>query len=806
MRLHKPLVGALALASLTLTGVVHGDAIIFKDGFFLQGKVRQDQEFISDPSGQGVMVPKGGYFMDDVVRRITFPHSYLMEVIKPNQNDSSAGLESFKMTTRIGRTAPEFGLPILDGAKPDSWNDKWERDFVVGRIHVLQRLGILTPYYARADALRYNWSAYFLINELGAETVRSLLASHPDLKPVAGKPDLRKRLRVYGFLAQAGWYQEANRELDDILKDFPDAKDKIEENRVRLKKLWASQMADDIERAYRVGQHALAQKRLAEFPEQADEKVLSRVRALQAKYEAANENLKQARHCLEDLSSRLAVPAQRELFKQAVSAILGELTLDDFLPDAYANKAQLQRLDSFLGFAQQAERARQAGRVPAQSPAQLLSLAVSGWLLGKDASEDKIEVAHRLWVNRQFLLEYQRTNDASKRGQLVESRQSRAGETTAFDEYVQMLGMLPPAEPEDKIGSSPAELETRLPSGGKRGGIYLVQLPPEYHAARAYPVLFALHGKGEKPREMLERLSAWAGPNGYILVAPEWSPGFGGYYGYTAEEHAAVLDTLNDLRRRFQVDSDRVFLLGFEEGGKMAFDVGLSHPDLFAGVVPIGGRPRNFALKYWPNNQYLPFYVVNGDRDGENLDPKRNYLQQQFDKWITLGYPALSVQYRGRGLEWFEGEIPTIFNWMERKRRARAVPELGRGAGGPLSQEFQSMRATDNRFYWLSSSEIDDRHINDAQRWNVRTMAATFQGRIGTNNAINVYTRGLKQVTVWLGRDMLIDFDKPIAIRLNGNLAYNRRVQPSLATVLEDFYLRGDRQRLFLARVDFNHM
>ena len=46
---------------------------------------------------------------------------------------------------------------------------------------------------------------------------------------------------------------------------------------------------------------------------------------------------------------------------------------------------------------------------------------------------------------------------------------------------------------------------------------------------------------------------------------------------------------------------------------------------------------------------------------------------------------------------------------------------------------------------------------------------------------------------------------KPVTIRINGSPRLNnRKVAPSMKTMLEDFYARGDRQRLFLARLDFD--
>ena len=50
-----------------------------------------------------------------------------------------------------------------------------------------------------------------------------------------------------------------------------------------------------------------------------------------------------------------------------------------------------------------------------------------------------------------------------------------------------------------------------------------------------------------------------------------------------------------------------------------------------------------------------------------------------------------------------------------------------------------------------------------------------------------------------------LDFDKPITIRVNNVILWNRRrIAANPGTLLEDFYERGDRQRLCLARVDFD--
>src|SRR5260370_14633588 len=147
-----------------------------------------------------------------------------------------------------------------------------------------------------------------------------------------------------------------------------------------------------------------------------------------------------------------------------------------------------------------------------------------------------------------------------------------------------------------------------------------------------------------------------------------------------------------------------------------------------------------------------------------------------------------------------------IFDWMGRKKRAAAFPELGRtGGGGPFGDEFQSLRPTDNRFYWLSGDGLGERHTNDSARnFNFKIGPATLQARSSEGNQINVHANGFKTITVWLGQGM-IDFEKPVKIFVNMQLRLaNRKVTPSAALLLEDLYLRGDRQRQFLAKVELS--
>jgi pimeloyl-ACP methyl ester carboxylesterase len=785
-----------ALASLD---TCRADLVYLPDGFTLQGRVRRETTTITDPSGQIIPLAKlnGFYLVDDAARRIVFPASQVQDVDDRYSQDI---VNRVILQRYYPRPFRPLTYPILQIYDVTPWNNWGERTYtfdttIQGQVHRIssgQRLTELTPYYIRVDALKYHWTSYYLTRELGLETVRKLLAQHPDLKEKGDPSDALKRWQLFRFFVQAGWYDDAELELDRIQKDKLDKDDKIEAARTNLRKARLQLAFDQIELARKAGRHHWAMQQLDAFPQKGtDDRLLTYVRLYKSEYDNALSNLVQVQRLLKVLPPRVPAGPDRDLFANAVDTILKELHQDN-----------VHRLDTFLKLAQQAERLQQQGGKPPQTPGELASLAVTGWLLGNSSSEANVSVARRLWETRRFVLDYQKTHDAGNRQKLLAAYQNQKGSAVPFDELAQLIRFLPPPEPEEKISTTPVELRTQLPEGGRSAQTYSVQLPPEYTHSRPYPVLFVLHQAGQRPSDMLGLWSETAARHGYILVAPRWEDGLGEEgYTFSAEAHAAVVDVLRDLRRRFQVDSDRVFLFGFGEGGNMAFDVGLSHPDLFAGVVPMAARPRLFARKYWCNAQYLPFYVVGGDREGQNPED----IRRQFEHWVPHGYPVLYVAYRGRGSEWFAGELPFIFDWMDRKKRAEAFPELGKaGNGGPFGEEFQTMRQTDNHFYWLSTEGLHERHVNSPAKWNALATPAAMQARIGAANSITVNVRGLKQVTIWLGSGM-IDFDKPVNIRVQPyNLMVNRLIRPDLGTLLEDFYQRGDRQRLFLARIDFS--
>ena len=128
----------------------------------------------------------------------------------------------------------------------------------------------------------------------------------------------------------------------------------------------------------------------------------------------------------------------------------------------------------------------------------------------------------------------------------------------------------------------------------------------------------------------------------------------------------------------------------------------------------------------------------------------------------------------------------------------------------------RSTRPSDNRFYWLSTEQIDDRNLGDhaSKTWSPKFLPATFQANLSLGNKsekdgsakiwnrANLRVSGVRQLSFWITPGMM-DLSKPLVIHVNGQqVGGQRHIEPSLQTLLEQLYLTGDRQRLFVARID----
>lgn len=130
--------------------------------------------------------------------------------------------------------------------------------------------------------------------------------------------------------------------------------------------------------------------------------------------------------------------------------------------------------------------------------------------------------------------------------------------------------------------------------------------PLHYEPNYAYPLLVWLHTPGEDERQLL-RIMPMLSLRNYVAVAVRGSVSFGrdglpksGFYWDSATYEttfSAVLEAITSVRQRYNIASNRIYLVGCGDGGTMAQRLALRNPSCFNGVVSLGGAvPEDMML------------------------------------------------------------------------------------------------------------------------------------------------------------------------------------------------------------------
>lgn len=837
---------ALALLVAACGTLAAADVVIMPDGFVLTGKHSKERELVPAGNGQGLVVDKANGFdlIEDGARSVVFSR----HVEKGGKIEKDAPQPEYTPLKQplAGRSGRGKSIAALN-PKVGPFNDKWVQvitgtsppspDLPNGApVRIARQIVRMDPRLISMDSYSHQWKPQYQTSEWPPAEVRSLLAKHPDLKDPKGKADPARRVQIAAFLKDvsltdpsgngAAYLLAARQELDKLRADVPgelpkEVAERAEKLANELLVAETRRVCDELEAAVTAGRWGFAQAAVNGFtPAASDPKEALRFATAKATVAAARQRFEQTARLLDEVLTAVAGPAGLGPLggSLAAAAPLAKLpaTTRELVFAASAVRAELHpdtaaRLELFVS---QADNRRRFGGANAAKPENLLALAVSGGLKGKNGADPDPAAAAKCWAARLMVTDYLRRDVGNTRRAVLDAY--RAGSPATNDELAQVVTLLAPPEPLDP--SSPG---TPVPPGQAEGGRgivgrttppsaesvrgfpYLLRLPAEFHPGRAYPVLLALTDPGFPAEKLVGRLQEYADRFGYVVVAPQWNSQFDRReYDYRGLDHPAATVVLRDVFRRVRCDPDKVFLYGYGGGADFALDLGLAHPDLFAGVVANGAVPPLWlGVNYWRNAQKLPMYFVCGELGGEF-----KALRPLFEKWMPYGFPALATVYRGRGSpDFFAAELPRVFDWMGRKTRVRGTGSLRLGPGGV--EPWQVVREADDRFYWVGvgSGGLRRENLLVNKPAGSPVEPARFRADIGRNGTVVIDgVIGVRKFVVWLERD-LIDWSKPLAVTVNGKPPPGfkpRLLEPDLHLMLEELYRTGDTKMLYLGKLE----
>jgi poly(3-hydroxybutyrate) depolymerase len=212
---------------------------------------------------------------------------------------------------------------------------------------------------------------------------------------------------------------------------------------------------------------------------------------------------------------------------------------------------------------------------------------------------------------------------------------------------------------------------------------YGLFVPSKYDKAKKTPLIIALHGLYSNPQQIL-RYSGFtdlAEKYGYILAAPMGYNSQGWYgnkppFGRNPEpenlyelSEKDVMNVLDIVRKDYNIDPKRTYLMGHSMGGGGTFHIGIKNPELFAALAPIA--PAIFARPAELEKiKSVPIILVQGDKDNlVKVEMVRPWAEKMKELKMTYEYVEVPG---GNHIDVAFKNLPKIFEFFEQHPKGAA--------------------------------------------------------------------------------------------------------------------------------------
>lgn len=327
-------------------------------------------------------------------------------------------------------------------------------------------------------------------------------------------------------------------------------------------------------------------------------------------------------------------------------------------------------------------------------------------------------------------------------------------------------------------------------------------LPEKYSGKKPVGVLVFLHGAIRQPAPgggayEAKELGKAVEELDMIRIGPST---YDGHEWGEAAVRALVHESLEHVKRRYNVDEDRVFIAGDSDGGRGTYAMVETEATFYAAAVPVIGSPG--GVSRFVNLRNVPFLAMNGGKD-TIFDPAhvKEMVKRMTDAKIPLTFefyedaphdPFLFVKHKDLVQKFLKDHprnpLPTVVEWQT----------------DPARKDYEAGFPA-NTFRWVRIEETGD----TTQKGDF----ADFGDLVGNGlprirvekkegNEVEVKTHLVKRFTL-LVSDAMFDLTKPIVVRVNGQAPVESTVKTDARVALEEMRRLNDRRLVFNARLAF---
>ncbi len=254
---------------------------------------------------------------------------------------------------------------------------------------------------------------------------------------------------------------------------------------------------------------------------------------------------------------------------------------------------------------------------------------------------------------------------------------------------------------------------------------YIVYVPANYHSGEPTPLLVILHG-GVSRKELYDKPLEYAQEHDFIQLAQEngWLAlypfGQSGATWWDEVGMANIKSLIRTLKRKYNIDDNRVFVSGFSDGASASFGFAMVDPSDFAAFFAPNGHMGVFSLDgdiltYAPNMFNSPVYAITNDNDGLYATAKMSpTIEMALDAGADITYRA---HEGGHQLTFWDVEKPLVESFFLRHPR------------DPISSRivWEAADKIFGRCHWFAIDEITP---EESEPWHVDHNVAMIDKRV----------------------------------------------------------------------------
>jgi poly(3-hydroxybutyrate) depolymerase len=247
-----------------------------------------------------------------------------------------------------------------------------------------------------------------------------------------------------------------------------------------------------------------------------------------------------------------------------------------------------------------------------------------------------------------------------------------------------LVGLLGPTSgaQEKKTAAGKVEKKTYEFKEAKKDMEYALFVPSGYDKAKKSPLIIALHGLGGNPQQFMRSrgLTSEAEKRGYIVAAPM---GYNsrGWYGVKTRigtkgddpqnlaelSEKDVMNVLGIVKKDYNIDPNRVYLMGHSMGGGGTVHLGLKYADEWAALAPIAPAIFTHQPKELEKIKNTPIILIQGAKDPlVKVERVRPWADQMKKLEMTHDYVEIADGDHGNVVG--QG-MPKIFAFFDKHKR-----------------------------------------------------------------------------------------------------------------------------------------